>query len=210
MRGEYAALICGYPHAGELPPRARRIRFLVLLLRLVLRTTSACAENTHCARLGYCCRGNYLRVRGEYLTIPRPMKIQVGTTSACAENTPSGASPHQSPWELPPRARRILLFLAEPSTSIGTTSACAENTKHITPRRTLCRNYLRARGEYIKPNQECWGLKELPPRTRRIRIIGGLTESLPGTTSAHAENTGCGELSGPILGNYLRARGEYS
>ena len=39
---------------------------------------------------GRCCqRGNYLRVRGEYLVKTGMRFVNLGTTSACAENTAS-------------------------------------------------------------------------------------------------------------------------
>ena len=70
---------------------------------------------------------NYLRVRGEY-----PFDWAIGRT----------------PWELPPRARRIrfIIILAFPFR--GTTSACAENTRSCHRIQYWCRNYLRVRGEY--------------------------------------------------------------
>ena len=70
-------------------------------------------------------------------------------------------------------------------------------------------NYLRARGEYMPRRVLTTWLMELPPRTRRIRVTGGVDLSTIGTTSAHAENTL--ERKPPIglLWNYLRARGEY-
>ena len=75
-------------------------------------TTSACAENT-----GLWCtpgrsRRNYLRVRGEYALVESgdPLKM-----------------------ELPPRARRILVFHLSGALDGGTTSACAENTLPAQP-----------------------------------------------------------------------------
>ena len=50
---------------------------------------------------------------------------------------------------------------------------------------------------------------ELPPRTRRIPIIGGVNCTIVGTTSAHAENTVFRVRNASTTGNYLRARGEY-
>ena len=70
-------------------------------------TTSACAENTQNLLNLKIVIGNYLRVRGEYST---PMAFP-------AKN-----------GELPPRARRILVFLPTKRLLDGTTSACAENT----------------------------------------------------------------------------------
>ena len=49
-------------------------------------TTSACAENTESSGKAWWAMGNYLRVRGEYITVP----VYLGWAS-----------------ELPPRARRI-------------------------------------------------------------------------------------------------------
>ena len=86
MRGEYgnsggAALL-----NTELPPHARRIHLLGELLRTIIGTTSACAENTrHVASTGGLW-WNYLRMRGEY------------GFSTCTD----APGP-----ELPPHARRI-------------------------------------------------------------------------------------------------------
>ena len=107
VRGEYADLPLGPSTLTELPPRARRI-----LVRKTERkdhhgTTSACAENTGAPPCAAVVGWNYLRVRGEYGA------YSTGT-SGCLE--------------LPPRARRILLFLFFLLLTIGTTSACAENT----------------------------------------------------------------------------------
>ena len=52
-------------------------------------------------------------------------------------------------------------------------------------------------------------LAELPPRTRRIRLILWNAQHFGGTTSAHAENTTCTNQFFGSTGNYLRARGEY-
>ena len=55
-------------------------------------------------------RRNYLRVRGEYgVDFPGDPII----------------------WELPPRARRILIRGGLPTLQAGTTSACAENTRGL-------------------------------------------------------------------------------
>ena len=51
--------------------------------------------------------------------------------------------------------------------------------------------------------------RELPPRTRRIRLIRLAINLAMGTTSAHAENTLPIELMPHFPRNYLRARGEY-
>ena len=155
---------------GELPPRARRIRFMVGTRGGVFV--------------------NYLRVRGEYggmgsvgaateelppraRRIPRTMKLpcsRYGTTSACAENTihpiqallqrgnylrvrgeyPCLAGRLMTSRELPPRARRIPQQGGERPIAPGTTSACAENTSTTVRKKWFPRNYLRVRGEYPK------------------------------------------------------------
>ena len=46
VRGEYFTYWCGAFHAGELPPRARRILFVSQGVDAKNGTTSACAENT--------------------------------------------------------------------------------------------------------------------------------------------------------------------
>ena len=53
------------------------------------------------------------------------------------------------------------------------------------------------------------GLKELPPRARRILQLNPIREPLGGTTSACAENTTTAKHGAPSNGNYLRVRGEY-
>ena len=91
--------------------------------------------------------GNYLRVRGEYLSVGPAATSMV---------------------ELPPRARRIRVAPTRMDSARGTTSACAENT-HAAEKPNLTQwNYLRVRGEYVG----CWCYQEfhneLPPRARRI------------------------------------------
>ena len=70
-------------------------------------------------------------------------------------------------------------------------------------------NYLRVRGEYITAPGKIFRIEELPPRTRRIRILRPLPPSGGGTTSAYAENTHVGEKPQVGARNYLRVRGEY-
>ena len=112
--------------------------------------------------------------------------------------------------ELPPRARRILLFDEVKIDGEGTTSACAENTLHRRTRAVGFWNYLRVRGEYgVKPSAQKL-LAELPPRARRIRCVVGGVCAAQGTTSACAENTGCGRRTCTSQRNYLRVRGEYT
>ena len=152
----------------ELPPRARRIPISAEHLMDYYGTTSACAENTiggtpHCQYWG-----NYLRVRGEYSTPP---------------------SPPRSAWELPPRARRILVTSAIRQSQMGTTSACAENTLRSFPMDSQPGNYLRVRGEYVLVALTGGLVTELPPRARRIPWdCSGIWSGI-GTTSACAENT---------------------
>ena len=52
--------------------------------------------------------------------------------------------------------------------AVGTTSAYAENTMHERNALSSQWNYLRVRGEYHLAEMISKGLKELPPRTRRI------------------------------------------
>ena len=168
VRGEYAKPIptCGPPR--ELPPRTRRILHQVPTSLVLFGTTSAYAENTvqRLRRLGP--RGNYLRVRGEYLS--------------------TGGETHPA-VELPPRTRRIPSKMIQAIGWQGTTSAYAENTSSRLGRSGRGRNYLRVRGEYrpkFEAHQNC---QELPPRTRRILTIAVSTVIIVGTTSAYAENT---------------------
>ena len=86
VRGEYFAGVSIPPGASELPPRARRIRVGILPVRLIMGTTSACAENTYMMCRLLSSVWNYLRVRGEYSNTA--LKVSGST-------------------ELPPRARRI-------------------------------------------------------------------------------------------------------
>ena len=127
MRGEYALITCCAETASELPPRTRRIQHRRYLHRDRYGTTSACAENTPAAQLIGIAAGNYLRARGEYGS------HRVG---------------RRTKTELPPRARRIHLFLVHQATVRGTTSACAENTGGRLHRECRVRNYLRVCGEY--------------------------------------------------------------
>ena len=111
----------------ELPPRARRIPKGTGDYRSRVGTTSACAENTVPPPCGTASIGNYLRVRGEYLTI-------VSTSPPIRE--------------LPPRARRIPIIYCLCESEAGTTSACAENTPSAHKEHPYPGNYLRVRGEY--------------------------------------------------------------
>ena len=107
VRGEYAILAVISSHSSELPPRARRIHSGNPHPGAPGGTTSACAENTQQLFDRLHTLGNYLRVRGEYYEFAQENALQ---------------------WELPPRARRILLLTLPCAIPKGTTSACAENT----------------------------------------------------------------------------------
>ena len=89
VRGEYPLLHTASARGSELPPRARRIPVQSAAQRGGNGTTSACAENTIDLLGGEFFTRNYLRVRGEYLTM---------------------SSAQFSTSELPPRARRILPY----------------------------------------------------------------------------------------------------
>ena len=152
----------------ELPPRARRIPVVSFLVVSIGGTTSACAENTWCIGNPYDSGGNYLRVRGEYITTasesmrtpelpPRARRIQVFHHSAANGE------------ELPPRARRIRRATFSGPAVLGTTSACAENTQKSARNLRLPGNYLRVRGEYRLAGCGFPDQGELPPRARRIR-----------------------------------------
>ena len=88
VRGEYSPPAARVRSSKELPPRARRIHTVDYLLRQIIGTTSACAENTVPDIAILRPPGNYLRVRGEYSPV-----------------SPIG----RGLLELPPRARRILV-----------------------------------------------------------------------------------------------------
>ena len=152
----------------ELPPRARRIRVILPVPSGTTGTTSACAENTVTERTFLMIFWNYLRVRGEYDLVEGARRLA---------------------WELPPRARRILIGERQVRRYLGTTSACAENTLPALFFADDPRNYLRVRGEYLSHDSLREIHMELPPRARRIHTIG-LNRHMPtGTTSACAENT---------------------
>ena len=152
------------------------------------RTTSACAENTVAKLSPRRSHRNYLRVRGEY-------RSKHVTRSHVVE--------------LPPRARRILMFVMVVLGWCGTTSACAENTRIVTVVFFAGGNYLRVRGEYCVALSRVNPTLELPPRARRIPIQLHMQLIDTGTTSACAENTPAATALGHISGNYLRVRGEY-
>ena len=168
MRGEYSCRDRIHREYRELPPRARRIQFQEIFLALGGGTTSACAENTNAGGVRLAVERNYLRVRGEY-----------GVSCLLLISF----------WELPPRARRILRGGEPEARAHGTTSACAENTPRESVTVSRPGNYLRVRGEYIKPLLPAVLQVELPPRARRIPAPGTDQWRTMGTTSACAENT---------------------
>ena len=151
-------------------------------------TTSAHAENTLGGGVEPAGYRNYLRARGEYVSLVRWFLRF---------------------WELPPRTRRILARRNRLHAACGTTSAHAENTLGGGVEPAGYRNYLRARGEYVSLVR--WFLRfwELPPRTRRILARRNRLHAACGTTSAHAENTSASVSFSNCGWNYLRARGEY-
>ena len=69
VRGEYLDTAQAMAKHVELPPRARRIRVQLKPLVEWHGTTSACAENTDHLTAAQSVSRNYLRVRGEYITI---------------------------------------------------------------------------------------------------------------------------------------------
>ena len=168
VRGEYLDDGGGSYALAELPPRTRRIPHDTVQKTRKEGTTSAYAENTFGGLVLSPPNGNYLRVRGEYL---------------------SAASLALPLAELPPRTRRIPRINQLLGELIGTTSAYAENTALKPPKRLLPRNYLRVRGEYPWCPRAVWPGMELPPRTRRILPLQPYADTAEGTTSAYAENT---------------------
>ena len=127
VRGEYTSAITSVALSMELPPRTRRIPAIQHDSPTNAGTTSAYAENTIVQTIEQPFDRNYLRVRGEYASLP-------------------WGDGHQK--ELPPRARRILTFQLFRHPFAGTTSACAENTESLSCPRWWWGNYLRVRGEY--------------------------------------------------------------
>ena len=188
VRGEYGCGACIMMGVRELPPRARRIRGDMIVHRQIGGTTSACAENTSSHHSMVFCGRNYLRVRGEY-----------GPGVPCTGDQ----------GELPPRARRIRWAYQQANDCSGTTSACAENTPTRPASANTARNYLRVRGEYDQVAAELQSGQELPPRARRIPVLGQVDRVNRGTTSACAENTVNSKWTIRSVGNYLRVRGEY-
>ena len=69
MRGEYAGAMAQKRIDWELPPRARRILVGDVIGEGKYGTTSACAENTVTRLTSVVVTGNYLRVRGEYISL---------------------------------------------------------------------------------------------------------------------------------------------
>ena len=187
-RGEYCRKLQAWHRTVELPPRTRRIRPRLPARIIAHGTTSAHAENTFQVAADGCHSGNYLRARGEYMP---PTPAVTGFL------------------ELPPRTRRIPRSVWPMVTTGGTTSAHAENTIDAGRGRPNRGNYLRARGEYLATAYIVSPEQELPPRTRRIRLVETPIHRSIGTTSAHAENTLPQSWGRAHYGNYLRARGEY-
>ena len=189
MRGEYTSSKASFSAFVELPPRARRIQPDYGTYPPPCRTTSACAENTSIwiGKAGK--SGNYLRVRGEYL---------------------SWKHTNWATMELPPRARRIRHTVTHITLDRGTTSACAENTELFVNPIIDYWNYLRVRGEYLDLSFDADCGLELPPRARRIQHYHGRNPRRHGTTSACAENTAHHHPGRKYSGNYLRVRGEYT
>ena len=188
VRGEYRRECTAQMGFLELPPRARRIPIHSSRAEVEQGTTSACAENTQPGGMGRRECRNYLRVRGEYLSV-----AAFSITFA----------------ELPPRARRIRPRAVMAVVLIGTTSACAENTWLPHCCIAWSRNYLRVRGEYKILWPQPTRAMELPPRARRILVDLLSLLRFHGTTSACAENTFVTWREDLTAGNYLRVRGEY-
>ena len=168
VRGEYTRISTAVRTKMELPPRARRILVVRKGRKHVSGTTSACAENTGSWRAPRYPRGNYLRVRGEYLRLirktrfplelpPRARRIPIlvvllpkwiwNYLRVRGEYLKSGSNALMG-TELPPRARRIRILGTHFLHTSGTTSACAENTGACLGRPRNLWNYLRVRGEY--------------------------------------------------------------
>ena len=100
-------------------------------------------------------------------------------------------------------------MLQAPVVVLGTTSACAENTVRALAFPLSAWNYLRVRGEYMLQIRVRVVDKELPPRARRILMLGFPFWRGHGTTSACAENTRMSNGFSAATRNYLRVRGEY-
>ena len=90
VRGEYDDGLPNITAGQELPPRTRRIQLSTMIGAFAQGTPSAYAENTRCMASFAAATWNYLRVRGEYTS-----------------RTP----PKAAPKELPPRTRRIHVWI---------------------------------------------------------------------------------------------------
>ena len=117
------------------------------------------------------------------------------------------SGPHHK-MELPPHARRRESAGNAPATVLGITSACAEKSR--VERATIQDrwNYLRMRGEEVRPHNSVGRQKELPPHARRRARICGVPSSIRGITSACAEKSNIGGHGTRLTWNYLRMRGE--
>ena len=150
VRGEYPKRQPYGAAPPELPPRARRIHYLVRYSPVKMGTTSACAENTlRFHPFGYPA-ANYLRMRGEYSRVRRSaVRIR----------------------ELPPHARRIPSGDRHPMATMrnylrmrGEYTASAI----IFKQRVELPPHARRIHDEHHGGVEKW---ELPPHARRIQII---------------------------------------
>ena len=148
VRGEYPSKVPRSAAAMELPPRARRIRTAQMGFLRARGTTSACAENTHLHPCRCAAMGNYLRVRGEYPSVPVLQRLHWNYLRVRGEYNAHNLINNQL-RELPPRARRIPSWWLVFGGLGGTTSACAENTAPRVVPGSAWWNYLRVRGEYM-------------------------------------------------------------
>ena len=132
IRGEEADRIASSASGWELPPHTRRRVIVIPSFQSKLRTTSAYAEKSGQGVYIHLACGNYLRVRGEEISVIflAPSRL-----------------------ELPPHTRRRVLLIRAVNSITGTTSAYAEKRACLPTMTCLSWNYLRIRGE------ECrrWG-----------------------------------------------------
>ena len=171
----------------EIPPRARRRENRDAPFGGDHGNTSACAEKR---LVPFCPRSwwwKYLRVRGE-----------------------EWSHSHRT-WaatEIPPRARRRVIYSLRMVTRHGNTSACAEKSRRCRWGTGGRRKYLRVRGEEHAATS--WRVihSEIPPRARRRAATDDTPPRLIGNTSACAEKRRGTPRWASRRWKYLRVRGE--
>ena len=166
MRGEEGSLLFFALKYAELPPHARRRGKMGSRAIAATGITSACAEKSRAGLQFPVIAWNYLRMRGE---------------ESPGTRTPTGSK------ELPPHARRRVMWERNGDEFLGITSACAEKRQQDIQSHIYHWNYLRMRGEESSFTKKLPTRLELPPHARR-RALGDVFQChISGITSACAE-----------------------